>query len=191
MKIYRALRLVVRALFMLAFGFAAPRLACGEACEINRNQVGAVRIGMSRTEVLRLLSARYAVADVASRGATRRVEARPRQAQSSRPIVIVEFDRDRAFLIDSYERCATKDGVGPGLRLGEFQRRYGRGNLDPTDLGYFISFARQPGLTFLIDNQDVPKPLRGLLDDAITAGEESQILSLSRATIVAVRVEGR
>src|ERR1700756_2997250 len=139
MKIHKALRLVVRALFMVVFGFAAPSIAGGEACEISRNQVGGVRIGMSRMEVLSLLSARYAVADVARRDATRRVEARSRQNRSSRPIVTVAFDQNRAFLIDSYERCVTKEGVGPGLTLGEFQMRYGRGNLDPADLGYFIS----------------------------------------------------
>ena len=189
MKTHTALRLVVRALFMIACGFAAPSLVYGKACEISRDQVDGVRIGMSRAEVLSLLSARYAVADVAPHGATRRVEARLRQDRSSRPIVIVEFDQDRAFLIDSYERCVTKDGVGPGLTLGDFQRRYGRGNLDPTDLGYFISFARQPGLTFLIDNQDVPQSLRGLPDDVMTPAQEGQILNLGKATIIAVRVE--
>jgi len=189
MKIHKASRLVVRVLFMVAFGLAAPSLAFAAVCELSRNQVAEVRIGMSRKEVLSLLSARYAVADVAPRGATRRVEARPRQNRSSHPIVTVEFDQDRAFLIDSYERCVTREGVGPGLTLSEFQLRYGRGKLDPTDLGYFVSFARQPGVTFLIDNQDVPQSLRGLLDDVITPAQEGQILNLNKATIVAVRVE--
>ena len=102
--------------------------------------------------------------------------------------MIIGLDSDRVFLIDSYEGCVTKEGIGPGMTLGRAQEAYGRGQLDPTDLGYFIWFDRKPGVMFLIDERDIPASLRGIADDASSPERERHILSLQSARIVMARV---
>jgi hypothetical protein len=102
--------------------------------------------------------------------------------------MIVGFDSDRVFLVDSYEGCVTREGIGPGTMLGRAREAYGRGQLDPTDLGYFIWFDRKAGVMFLIDERDIPASLRGIADDAISSEQESQILSLQSARIVMARI---
>jgi hypothetical protein len=77
------------------------------------------------------------------------------------------------------------------VTLAQAQERYGRGNLDPTDAGYFIWFERKKGILFLLDDRDIPKPLRGIPDDAMTPALERKILRVGNARIVAVRVTGQ
>src|SRR5256885_1452384 len=92
-----------------------PVLACGQSCEIDGDRVGVVRIGESRAEILAQLSSRYAVTELKQQGAAPAMVARRRgDGTDSRPLVVVNFNNDRAFLIDSYEPCATREGVGPG-----------------------------------------------------------------------------
>jgi hypothetical protein len=104
--------------------------------------------------------------------------------------MIIGLAADRVFLIDSYEGCVTKEGIGPGMTLGRAQKAYGRGQLDPTDLGYFVRFDRKAGVKFLIDERDIPAPLRGIADDAISPEQERQILSLQSARFLMARVAG-
>lgn len=181
----------IRMFGILVFLLVLPFPACGQSCEIDADRVGDVRIGASKAEVLARLSSRYAVAELAQQGAAPALVARRRSGgTNSRPVVVVNFDADRAFLIDSHEPCATKEGVGPGMTLGRAQEIYGRGRVDPTDLGYFVWFERKKGVMLLLDDQDIPTSLRGIPDDVLTPDHERQILSLAKARIVAVRVAG-
>jgi len=167
-------------------------LAYSEVCEIDADQVDGARIGASKAVLREQLSPRYEVTELAQQGATPTLVARrPGSDSNSPPLVVISFDSDHAFLIDSYEPCATKEGVGPGVTIAQAQKRYGRGNLDPTDAGYFTWFKRKKGVMFLLDNRDIPKSLRGILDEAMTPALERKILGVRNARIVAVRVTGQ
>jgi hypothetical protein len=188
----RRLQRSTRIVTAFGFLFVWPLLACGGTCEVDANRVDGARIGTSKAVLLNQLSSRYAVTEPVRHGGSPILVARGRNSESnSRPLVVITFDGDHAFLIDSYEPCATKEGVGPGVTLAQAQERYGRGNLDPTDAGYFIWFERKKGILFLLDDRDIPKPLRGIPDDAMTPALERKILRVGNARIVAVRVTGQ
>lgn len=183
----------IRTLAVLAIQFGWPFTAWSQACEIDVDRVNGIKIGASTAVIREQLSSRYDVAEVAQPGAAPTLIASPRRNRSgsnSRPEVVISFVRDRAFLIDSYEPCATKEGIGPGTRLAQAQERYGRGNVDPTEKGYFIWFERKKGVMFLLDDRDIPRSLRGIQDDVITPAQEGQILGLGKAKIIAVRLAG-
>jgi hypothetical protein len=188
----RCLQRSIRIVAVLSFLHAWPLLALGQDCEIDADRVDGARIGASKAVLLKQLSSRYAVTEPLRPGAAPTLVARERGSDAnSRPLVVITLDGDHAFLIDSYEPCATKEGVGPGMTLAQAQRHYGRGNLDPTDAGYFIWFERKKGVLFLLDDRDVPKSLRGIPDDVMTPARERQILRVGKARIVGVRVTGR
>jgi hypothetical protein len=176
---------------ILAPLLALPFLACGQSCEIDGDRIGDVRIGGSKEDTMAQLSSRYAVTELTQQGAAPTLVARRRgDGTESRPLVVVTFNDDRAFLIDSYELCATREGVGPGTTVGRAQQIYGLGRIDSTDLGYFVWFERKMGVMFLLEDQDIPTSLRGIPDDVLTPEHERQILSLGQAKIVAARVAG-
>jgi hypothetical protein len=182
----------IQILATLTFLLAWPLLADAKTCEIEADRVDGARIGASKAVLLEELSSRYAVTEPVRNGVTPTLVARRRGSDAnSRPLVVINLDGDHAFLIDSYEPCATKEGVGPGMTLAQAQKRYGRGNLDPTDAGYFIWFERKKGVLFLLDDRDIPKSLRGIPDDVMTPARERQILRIGKARIVGVRVTGR
>jgi hypothetical protein len=167
----------------------AASSACAQPCEIDPSSIGGVRIGASKADVVAQLSGRYSVAEEAKPGSSPTLVARARtEVANVKPAMIIGLDSDRVFLIDSHEGCVTKEGIGPGMTLGRAQEAYGRGQLDPTDLGYFIWFDRKAGVMFLIDERDIPASLRGIADDAISPEQEREILSLQNARIVMARV---
>jgi hypothetical protein len=169
-----------------------PHVAIGQSCLIDAGRVGDLRIGATKAEIVATLSSRYVVNEQTQPGAAPTLVGRRRSdAIGSGPAVVVNLDGDRAFLIDSYERCATKEGVGPGTTLGHAQAAYGRGQLDSTDLGYFVWFDRKKGVMFLLEDKDIPSSLRRLPDDVLTPAQESKILEVSKARILAVRVAAR
>ena len=174
---------------MLAIQCGWSFVACGQTCEIGADRVNGIKLGASRAVVLAQLSRRYDVAEIAQPGTTLNLIASPRDHRNDpRPEVVVSFVGDRAFVIDSYEPCVTKERIGPGARLAQAQERYGRGHVDPTEKGYFIWFERRKSVMFLLDDRDIPKGLRSIQDDVITPTQEGQILRLGKARIIAVRL---
>jgi hypothetical protein len=150
--------------------------------------VGDVRIGGSKAEILGQLASRYVVTELKQQGAAPAIVARRRgDGSDSKPLVVVNFDADRAFLIDSYEPCATREGVGPGTTVGRAQEICGPGRIDPTDLGYFIWFERKKGVLFLLEDQDIPTSLRAIPDDVLTPEPRSS----SKLIISAVSLTSR
>jgi hypothetical protein len=190
MSNYRSRRWIIGLSCILAL-LALPSLARGQSCDIDGEHVGPVRLGESKSKIRAQLSARYAVTEPEQNSAVPTLIARRRgDGTDSRPLVLVNFLNDRAFLIDSFEFCVTKEGVGPGATLGRANDSYGQGRIDPTELGYFVWFDRKEGVRFLLDDRDIPSSLRGIPDDALTPDRERQILSLRNVRIVAVRVTG-
>jgi hypothetical protein len=110
---------------------------------------------------------------------------------SDEPAFVVGLSSGRVFLIDSTERCATVEGIGPGVTLGRAQQIYGAGKTDPTDSGYFVWFPPRGQIEFLLDQRDIPKELRDIPDDVFSADNERAILGLSQARVSAVRVNAQ
>jgi hypothetical protein len=84
--------------------------------------------------------------------------------------------------------CATKEGIRVGSTLGQAIRVYGAAQLSPSDLGYYVGFKKIPRVSFLLDNKDVPKKLRGIPDDELKAKEEKKILTYRNAKIVEIKL---
>jgi hypothetical protein len=162
--------------------------ACATICVVDARQVGTVRLGADKNEVITALANRYAVTDETPRGSATILVARLRGTRDGQPMFVVNLVNDRAFLIDSYDHCETADGVGPGVNLGRAQEIYGPGHLEPADLGYFVSFSKARGISFLIDPRDIPERLRAIPDDVLMSEQEREILGLAHAKIIAVRV---
>lgn len=180
-----------RLFFILTPLLAVPCLAYGQSCDIDADHIGDIRIGGSKAEVLAQLSSRYTVTEPKQQATVPTLIARLHgDSSNSRPLVVVNFVNDHAFLIDSYEPCVTKEGVGRGTTLERARQVYGQGSIDPTDLGYFVWFGRKKGVMFLLDSEGIPASSRGIPDDVLTPERERQILSLGKVRIVAVRVAG-
>jgi len=166
--------------------------AHAKPCGIEAGGIAGVRIGALKQDVIAQLSSRYAVTEEAKAGSSPKLMIRARQApRGGRVRMVIGLDSDRVFLIDSYEECVTKEGIGPGVRLRRATQAYGAGRIDPTDMGYFVWFAKKDGVMFLINEDEIPASLRGLPDDAISPVRERRILNLKNARIVMARVVGQ
>jgi hypothetical protein len=181
--------------FIVCFGcgcLLVAFVAHAKPCAVDPGSIAGVRIGASKQEVVSQLSSRYSVTEEAKAGSSPTLVIRAREGGSGgKARMVIGLDSDRVFLIDSYEKCITKEGIGPGVHLGRAEQAYGVGRIDPTDTGYFVWFDNKDGVMFLIDQHDIPVSLRGIPDDAITPAQERRILNLKSARIVMARVTGR
>ena len=176
---------------MLGFLIGAPPVTCAQQCQIEAGSVAGIRIGAVKADVIARLSAGYSLAEETKAGSSPRVIARARIGPAGGATAfVIGLDSDRVFLIDSYEKCVTKEGIGPGVTLGRAQAAYGRARIDPTDMGYFVWFDRKPGVMFLLDDSDIPASLRGIPDDVISSAQERKILGVKKARIVMTRLSG-
>lgn len=175
---------------LMVLGVAASLCpACRQQCEIRTGQAGVVRLGASKDEVLKVLVNRYSVVEPAVPGQQTTLIVRAHGAPADQPAFVVGFHAGLVSIIDSYERCATAEGAGPGVTLGRAQQIYGAGRIDPTDIGYFVWFTQKKGTEFLLDQRDIPERLRNIPDDVLSPDNERDILGLTAARITAVRVE--
>jgi hypothetical protein len=90
--------------------------------------------------------------------------------------------------VDIRGSCKTKEGIGVGSTLGEAIKVYGRPLLDTSDIGYYVGFKRIPWVFFLLNDEDIPKRLRGIADDELAPKEEKEILSHHKARITEIRL---
>src|SRR5687767_11951187 len=86
--------------------------------------------------------------------------ARRKSEAGGTPVFVLNLVSNRVFLIDSYEPCTTAEGVGPGVNLARAQEIYGVSDLEASDIGYFVTFQKKPGIQFLLDERDLPEPLQ-------------------------------
>ncbi len=104
---------------VVASFLVAPCAARAEECRIEADSIAGVRIGASKADVIAQLSARYSVSEEAK--PYPRLIARA-GAADGRPAMVIELNADRVFLIDSSEKCLTREGIGPGVTLGRAQQ---------------------------------------------------------------------
>jgi hypothetical protein len=165
--------------------------ACRQKCDVGIGHVGVIRLGDSKDQVLKQLANRYSVMEPAAHGQEATLIARAHDGNTDKPALVVYFRAGLVSIIDSYEQCATPEGIGPGVTLGRALQVYAGGKIAPTDLGYCVWFPPNEEITFLLDQRDVPDHLRNIPDDVFSADNERDILRLANARISAVRVTAR
>jgi hypothetical protein len=167
---------------------SATGVDCAPLCQITPTQIGVVRLGADRAEVIKALEGQYSVTVDERPGAAATLSARPKNKKESQPVVIANLTSNRVFLVDSYEDCPTAEGIGPGVTLARARETYGQGHVEPSDLGYFVWFVKKEGVLFLLDNNDIPVRLKGIADDALSSESEREIFQLENVRISAVRI---
>jgi hypothetical protein len=157
----------------------------GEGCQITDERIGGVRLGASLAEVVDALRYTYSVDHHHQSDSASSVVAHIKDAdRKSKPAFIVWFNADRAFMIDTYQPCATREGVGPGMLLRRARDIYGAdAELYSADAGYFVSFAATRRVMFLLQDSDLPKELRGIPDDVLTPALEKKVLAIGSAEL--------
>jgi hypothetical protein len=66
-------------------------------------------------------------------------------------------DKDKVLFIDIYGDYRTREGIGCGSTIEDAMRAYGAAKLSPTDEGYLLYFDTLKNITFLLNNNDLPK----------------------------------
>ncbi len=179
----RTIQLALVALLVLM----NPPWVYGGECVFDPKGLPQIKIGDPEQKIREAFTADYSVAERSTQGAQRRIEVL--QLPSRERLYSFSLSNDgRVVFIDIYAACRNRDGIGLGSRLGDAKKRYGNAKLEPTDTGYFVVFNRMPTVGFMLNNDDLPKKLRGLLDDSIDTKAERAILAASRARFSQVRI---
>jgi hypothetical protein len=152
---------------------------------IEDRRIDSIGIGDQAQKIVSTFGNRYLVVD-------------EKKAMSAREIklldqgdTVVKFtidDKGHILLIDVYASYGTKEGIGVGSTLSDAQRAYGEGRIGPTDAGYWVTFDKLKGVSFLLNDSDIPKGLRRIPDDVITKAQEREILAIGRARIIAIEI---
>ena len=112
-----------------------------------------------------------------------------RENSSKKIWFYITVDRkERAVFIDVVGPCLTADQIGIGSTFGQAIKVYGRPEVSPSDVGYLINFDKLPGVAFLLNDQDIPKNLRGIPDDVFKSEHKKELLKHRGAKIVAIQL---
>lgn len=149
--------------------------------------IESVKIGDSDEKIFSTFKTRYHVSE----------ETDPRQARtitlSRNKKTIATFSIDgegHIFFIEVRSNYRTVENIGPGSTLSEAIGVYGNGTVSPTDTGYLVTFEKMQNISFLLNNNDIPKDLRNIPDDVFTQDQEKRILDLGKARIIAIQISG-
>lgn len=159
--------------------------ASSERCIIDDGGIHSIRIGDSVPKIFSVFESQYDIRDIKKPDYVRQISVLDKGK------VIFEFSIDsggKIFLIDIYGHCVTKENIGRGSTLFDAISTYGQGSLDPTDRGYYVFFEKLKGVLFLLNDDDIPKELRNIPDDALTLEEEKRILSIGKIRILAIQI---
>lgn len=175
---------------LILLGFASTAiLANGVSCVVTTKRVGEISIGDSVDKVLYTYGSGYQIIQKQPPGSVHQVQIT--RAHEATPFLLLYVDKNtKVLIIDVFGVCRTKEGVGVGSTLENAVRKYGKPIIGPSDMGYFVGFRKAQGITFLLDDDSLPKTLRGIPDDTITRKQEAQILAIKKARIKMVRVTG-
>jgi hypothetical protein len=144
-----------------------------------------VKIGDPVEKILGTFSYPYSINDVRKAKSVRQVHI----LEKDKTVVLFSIDsKGNVFLIDIYEQCSTKESIGPGSTLDDALKAYGLGMIEPSDMGYYVTFSNLKGIAFLLNDEDIPKELRGIPDDVLTSVEEKKILGMRHIRIVAIQI---
>jgi hypothetical protein len=143
-----------------------------------------IKIGDRADKIYSALKSKYAIETADRSNHLKEIIVR----KDKKMIMKVSLKDDSVFLIDVYALFSTSKDIHPGSTLSEVLEAYGKGEINPTDAGYYVYYDNMPGIQFLINNQDVPKKIRNIPDDIITGDQEKQILNLKAAKIAAIQI---
>lgn len=166
---------------------AAPAYGNGDTCVFDARGLATLRIGDPESKVREVFASGYKTTEHSSQRAQRRIEVR-RLSSDEKLYSISLSNSDQVMFIDILDACKNAEGVGIGSSLGDARRRYGKAKLEPADVGYFVIFDRIPTIGFMLANTDLPKKLRNLPDDSMSAKAERAILAASKAKFTQVRI---
>ena len=153
--------------------------------EIKGCRIDGVEIGSNVSELYSKMGKKYRLDSIKKTGMIERVVVIDANAR------IGEFQVTDAGIILQGEITANfsaPKNITLFSKLGEILRVYGKGKIDPTEAGYYVWFKNLPSISFLINNDDIPKSLRNIPDDAFNNNYERKILRLKNARIKSVRV---
>lgn len=153
--------------------------------EINECSIDGVEIGSNVSELYSKIGKKFIIKSYKESGTAERIIIFMKNS------VIGEFhisDSGKIIQGEIISDFIAPQNINRRSSLGEIMKAYGRGNIDPTETGYYVWFDKFPSVSFLINNEDIPKNLRNIPDDALTKKQEISILKLKRARIKSVRV---
>lgn len=104
---------------------------------------------------------------------------------------ILEFsidDKGGIFFIDIRGAYVTKEGVGCGSTIEDAIKAYGSPSLSPEDEGYLLYFEKLKNISFLLNNNEIPKVLRNIPDDVFEKKDQDRILKHTKIHISAVKI---
>jgi hypothetical protein len=172
--------------FLFSFGqsFYNLALANSSSCVVHNNQVMSIRIGDPVDKLYEKFQCGYKLNDKIMYSSTRVIEI----AKNNKHLFNFYVDQNgQIFLIDIFY-CSTRENIGPGSTLDEALKVYGEGSIEPSDIGYFLTFENLKNILFLLNNELIPKELRDIPDDIFTEEAEKKILMIRNIKISAIRI---
>lgn len=177
----------IHSLLVAFFLFTAPAYGNGTECAFDAKGLERLKVGDPETKIRELFGSGYKITEHSGGMAQRRLDI----GKSSSDESLYSFslsNSERVIFIDILGACKNADGIGIGSRLGDARAKYGKAKLEPADIGYFVIFDRIPSIGFMLENKDLPKKLRNLPDDSMSAKSERSILATSNAKFSRVRI---
>lgn len=178
-------RTIVLALYQIICTLLLSNYALCSPLEINGCRIDGVEIGGDSSSLYYTIGKEFTLKSYKKTGTTELI------VVFSDNNAIGEFqitDNNKIIQGEFTSNFVAPDGIDIRSKLGDILDAYGKGKIDPTDSGYYVWFDKLPGVSFLINNDDVPKNLRGIPDDIFKNIHEKQILKLRNASIKSVRV---
>jgi hypothetical protein len=157
-------------------------------CVIGNDGVLNIKAGQSIDSALASLKNDFIIVEQPRRDTYDLQAFRVDERLSKKTWFALSVDRGRILFVTIEGPCLTKEGIGVGSTLGEATKVYGPPSLEPSGAGYFIVFKAYSRLSFLLRNEDIPKALRGIPDDALSSKQTRSILGLSKARIEAIQI---
>ena len=157
-------------------------------CLINNQKINGVGIGDPAEKIFSTFQSKYKIVDEKRPHSLRKVIL----YKENRLVIQFEIteDKNKILFISVYDNCVTNENIGIGSMLSDAVKVYGKGSISPADEGYLIDFAGAKGLSFLLDNGDIPKRLRNIPDDDFTKKQEKEIMNLKNVKIKSIKISG-
>jgi len=152
---------------------------------IRNGGIHGVRVGDPAEKIFSVFKSEYTINDTKGTDSARLITLQLGKKN------IAKFTIDtkgKIFLIEVYADYVTQENIGCGSTLSEAISAYGKGKITPTDEGYIIEFQKKQGISFLLDNNDIPKELRNIPDDVFTPEQGKNIMSIGRIRILATQI---
>src|SRR5258707_543423 len=126
------------------------------ACQVQSGRINDIRIGDPIDKVYTAFEKDFVISEFKPPRTVRYFTVSEKSTQKK----WFDFTVDKNYkiiIVDIQGPCFTKEGIGVGSTLDEATKTYGRPLVGPTNAGYEIGFAKIPGVTFILNDEDIPK----------------------------------